>query len=169
MCSSELLQQALEYLKIGVWHSTSRERFSSIKNDGIIRVEPSLAKSERWKAQDANYYPYVRKIGGVSLFVLNDFNPEVYSNACPMSSWQTFIPFRKNWGASVWIKVRPDQLGEKFIKPSALWERQDHEKAWRHTLMPRIEGALLGDIKLEQCDMALDISEDGIREISLSN
>ena len=167
MRSRELLDSALEYLRVGLWHTTSHERFVGIKKAGKILVEPDLPKGSRWKDQCESYYPYVRKIGGVSLFFLRDFDPDEYSKACPMSSWYEFIPFQPNLGTSVWIQMKTERLNGKIALPAELSERQDREEAWRHTLMPRIEAAHIGDISVDDCARAIEISDQGIRGISL--
>lgn len=88
-------------LQGGLWRTTHPRRFLSIIASGALRVEPDLPNSERWKAQRPEYYPFVRLLGGVSLFDFANFNVERYSETHPMSSWHTFVPHRQDWGVAI--------------------------------------------------------------------
>ena len=64
----------------GVWHTTHPERFLSILNDGAILLEPPIPNDERWGVGlGPDHYPFVRSIGGVSLFDFRDFDPVRWS------------------------------------------------------------------------------------------
>ena len=81
------------HLMGALWHSTSLERFSRIIECGAISPTPDIPDSERWcTGNGEKNYPYVRHIGGVSLFDFLDVNLEVYSKEYPLSSWSSFVP-----------------------------------------------------------------------------
>ena len=77
-----------------VWHTTSLERYRQISIDEAILPEPpTIPDSERWKAGEGpDLYPYVLKIGGVSLFDFREFDEDQYSEDCLISSWGAFVP-----------------------------------------------------------------------------
>jgi hypothetical protein len=79
----------------GLWHTTHPDRFRVILTCGAIVPVPDIPVIERWKASAGpEFYPYVRTLGGVSLFDFNNFDSESYSEKFPLSSWYEFIPFR---------------------------------------------------------------------------
>jgi hypothetical protein len=98
------------------------------------------------KALGGGYYPYARKLGGVSLFDFDQFDPETYGEKFPMCSWQTFVPYRQKWSASVWIEIDREQVAAHLISGSDLVAKWKADEAWRHAIMPFIEAAHLGPI-----------------------
>ena len=89
-----------------LWHTTNESRFDGISASGFILAEPSIPDAERWKsAAGREHYPYVRWIGGISLFDFVDFDPDSYDAKYPLSTWLTFVPFRKDWQNSLWIET----------------------------------------------------------------
>lgn len=94
----------------------------------------------------AEYYPYVRTLGGVSLFDFVGFDPEAYRAQYPMASWWTFVPTRRDWGASIWIEMDRCQLGERFVSGLQLLKRWNENRAHQHMIMPIIEAASLDPI-----------------------
>lgn len=132
----------------GVWHTTNAARFQGIVASGAILAEPSIADGDRWGAsRGKDYYPYVRTLGGVSLFDFAGFEPEEYSKAFPMSSWWEFVPYRSVWNEAVWIEIDADALGGSFISGRALLERWNAGEVGNR-IMPQIEAAHLGPIPL---------------------
>ena len=77
-------------LKGRVWHTTSLVRFQQILRDQAILPEPpTVDNSERWKTGSRpELYPYVRVIGGVSLFDFRNFDEKEYSEKYPLSSYR---------------------------------------------------------------------------------
>ena len=139
------LELILKELNSRLWHTTHPDRFSAILKSGGISPEPDIADSDRWKtSQGKEFYPYVRIIGGVSLFDFNDFDPESYEQSYPMSSWQTFVPFRRDWGSSVWIEINRERVADQVISATELVAKWNSDQAYRHTIMPYIEAAHLG-------------------------
>ena len=64
-----------------LWHMTHPERFLGIMQSGAIVPEPDIDNKVRWKAScGEEFYPYVRFIGGVSLFDFHQFDPESYAD-----------------------------------------------------------------------------------------
>lgn len=154
-------REALEILTGGLWHTTHPARFRSILNDKAILPEPNIPNSERWKTfQGPEYYPYVRTLGGVSLFDLREFDPEEYSNDYPSSTWEVFIPFRKEWGESVWIEIDYKKMGSNLLSGAETLTKWKEEKAYKNTIMPHIEAAHIGPIDAKFFKQALLIGPD---------
>lgn len=130
-----------------LWHTTHPQRFRDILIRGAILPEPDIVNGDRWKTiRGPEYYPYVRSIGGVSLFDFYDFDRVRYSERCPSSSWAHFVPFNRDWGRAVWIEIDRAKVAKGFISGPDLIARQNREKAHRHTLMPYIEAAYIGEL-----------------------
>lgn len=86
-----------EELLNGLWHTTSRYRLEKILECGYISSLPDIPDSERWgTAMGAEYYPFTRHIGGISLFDFENFESEKYSEQYPASSWTSFVPHSSN-------------------------------------------------------------------------
>lgn len=146
----------LSELHGGLWHSTHPERFTGILRSGAILPEPNMPDSDRWKtSRGRDFYPYVRLIGGVSLFDFHQFEPQSYQTAYPLSNWHEFIPYRKDWSGAVWIEIDRQQVLSKFISGDELLERWKLAKAYRHSLMPGIEAAYLGPLSKSAFTRAL--------------
>jgi hypothetical protein len=138
-------ETVLEELRGRLWHTTHPDRFKSILADGSILPEPNLANTERWKtSRGPHYYPYVRSIGGVSLFDFEGFDPENYSSKNPMSSWYAFVPYPKDWGTAIWIEIDRERIAGPLISGTDLVARWKSDAAHRHTIMPHIEAAHIG-------------------------
>ena len=136
----------LSELGRGLWHSTHPTWFARILSDGTISPEPDIPDNERFgTAIGPEGYPYVRSIGGVSLFDLTDFEPATYSDLYRSSSWDFFIPFRRDWSQSIWIEIDRRALGTGFISGAALLAQWKRERASRR-IMPLIEAAHIGAI-----------------------
>lgn len=151
-------EDAIDTLRGGLWHTTSTCRFESIRTNGAILADPpdqfrypTTGGRENW--------PYVRKLGGVSLFDFEGFDIESYSRQYPGSSWAYFVPFRRDWGASVWIEIIRSRVSDKIIAAADLVARWKCEDALRHKIMPQIEAAYLGDIPCEAFDRVLIAKE----------
>ena len=137
----------LEILIGGLWHTTYQERYEKIVQCGSILVEPDIADSDRWSTRGGpEYYPYVRTLGGVSLFDFNEFEPSTYSERFKSSSWCEFVPFRESWESAVWIEINRTAVQERMIDGVELWEKCKREGAEHHRVMPHIEAAHLGDL-----------------------
>ena len=131
----------------GLWHTTRPDRFQNILADGSIVPEPKIPNSDRWKtSQGTDHYPYVRMLGGVSLFDFDQFNAERYTEQFPMSSWYEFVPYPPSWGCSVWIEIHRGLVAHQLISGPDLVARWESDKAYGHSIMPRIEAAHLGPL-----------------------
>lgn len=157
-------QEFLTMLGEGLWHTTSLERYSNILKTKAVLPEPGIPDSARWKtAAGPKHYPYVRSLGGVSLFEFRGFEPESYRAAYPMSTWEEFVPYRSSWGAAIWLKIDRDAASMSLIDPKALVERWNRENAHGHTLMPMIEAAHVGPIPVERICRVMRV--DGLKKI----
>jgi hypothetical protein len=139
-----LITLVLEQLQGRVWHTTNADRFQKILASGAILAEPEMPDSDRWStSQGSRWYPYVRAIGGVSLFDFRHFDSVRYSNVYPASSWREFIPYRNEWKEAVWIEIDFVKLGDLFISGVDLLNRWNRDKVGNR-IMPEIEAAHLG-------------------------
>ncbi len=134
-----------------IWHTTSIERYRLIIRDGAIMSEPPTVKdSERWKTEKGPYlYPYVRVIGGVSLFDFRGFDENDYSEKYPLSSWSIFVPRLSKWHTAVWIEIDIRPVVNNLIFGQALVDQWKEQKAYKHTIMPIIEVAHIGPLPVE--------------------
>jgi hypothetical protein len=90
-------------LRERLWHTTTPDRYESILRSGSILPNPEIPESDRWKtSRGPHYYPFVRTLGGVSLFDFHGFDPEAYSAKYPFSSWREFVPCRPEFEAAIW-------------------------------------------------------------------
>ena len=70
------------------------DRLASILEDEGILSEPDIPESDRWKtSRGPEYYPYVRTLGGVSLFDFNNFDQKSYDEKYPLSNCVNLFPF----------------------------------------------------------------------------
>ena len=149
-------------LRGSVWHTTSLERYKQIVIDKAILPEPPTIKdSERWKTGGGpEGYPYVRKLGGVSLFDFRKFDKDKYSQKYPFSSWRTFVPKVKDWHTAVWIKIDIKAVSENLIFGSELINQWKTQEAYRHSIMPIIEIAHIGPLPSSAFQKILTFSEN---------
>jgi hypothetical protein len=161
-------QLVLKKLMGGLWHTTHPDRFTQILKSGGISPEPDLPEKERWATRDGKEsYPYVRFIGGVSLFDLQDFEPESYTEKFPSSSWSYFIPCNLTWDCTVWIEIDREHVAPKLISPTELKNRWEAEKAYHHKRMPGIEAAYIGVLPRTAFKQAFMVRREGSQLYSL--
>jgi regulation of enolase protein 1 (concanavalin A-like superfamily) len=88
------------------------------------------------------------KLGGVSLFDFNEFDPMIYAEKCPASagSWHAFVPYRSKWGGAVWIEIDRQKVAAQLITASDAVEKWKAEEARGHNLMPYIEAIHIGPL-----------------------
>lgn len=149
-------------LKNRVWHTTNLERFQQILIDKAILPEPpTIIDSERWKTnKGAELYPYVRVIGGVSLFDFRNFDENKYSEEYPFSSWRTFVPRVRKWDKVVWIGIDTEAVKNNLIFGHELVKRWKQQEAYKHTIMPIIEIAHIGAVPTTSFSTVLAYSKD---------
>jgi len=153
--------RALAILIGSVWHTTIPERYASICADGFIRAEPSVPDAERWgTAAGPEGYPYVRSLGGVSLFEFREFDPGTYSSLYPVSSWRSFVPCCGGNEESVWMEIDVAAAGPRFVGGRALLQQWKEERASRR-LMPLIEACHIGDLPVTAARRVLNLTRSG--------
>jgi hypothetical protein len=108
-------QDVLAELVGGVWHTTNQDRFLGILECQAILPEPDISEQRWGTAAGSEGHPYVRSIGGVSLFDLRGFEAESYSAKCPSSFWEYFVPCHLSWDSAVWIEIDHEALGSAFV------------------------------------------------------
>ena len=133
-----------------LWHTTNPDLFLMIMASGGLMPEPSIDNARRWMtSRGPKYYPFVRKIGGVSLFDFQAFDPVRYDETHPLSTWRTFVPHMEAWGGAVWIEIDRTRIAPQLVSADEvvrLWHEGGHH---RHTIMPRIEAACVGNVSCE--------------------
>lgn len=151
-----------ERLHGGLWHTTRPDRIPSIFSSGSLMVEPDISETERWGRPD--HPPFVRKIGGVSLFDFLDFDPGRYSETHPLSSWQHFVPYRKSWGGAVWLRIDRAAVAQGLLSTDEVMKRWTCDGNHRYNVMPRIEAAHIGDLPISAISSAF-LTWDGGHEV----
>ncbi|WP_299636335.1 hypothetical protein [uncultured Ruegeria sp.] len=143
-----------KYLVGSMWHTTSVPRFEKILDTGFIFVDPPLPDSDRYGGM-----PFVRAQGGVSLFDFpKGFDLEEYEAEFFTSSIGEFLPFKRQWGRSVWLRINTDIVAGNIKSGReirACWKSQKSTKRF----MAEIEGAHLGDIPVSAISDAYEIGE----------
>jgi hypothetical protein len=110
-----------ERLLGGLWHTTRPDRFASILVTGCVSATPDIPDRERWMASKPEHYPFVRWLGGVSLFDFDGFEEEEYERAHPVCNWYDFVPHLGKWGGAPSCQgSRPLTWGMCQFQPSAL-------------------------------------------------
>jgi hypothetical protein len=123
------------------------DHFQAILKTGAILPEPPIANPDGWRTVSGEpYCPYVRKLGGVSLFDFGEFDVKNYEEKCPSSSWETFVPYRAKWGSSIWIEIDREQAAPQFISGPDLVTKRRVDEAFGHALMPYIEATHIGPL-----------------------
>ena len=152
-------KQAIDTLRGGLWHTTSECRFQGIMSRKAILSVPPVPEDKRWGANcGPSGWPYVRTLGGVSLFDFAGFDPEDYDTRFPACSWKEFVPYRHTWGASIWIEINRKKMADNLVETNELVARWHKEKAERHNLMPHIEACYTGDIPSGLFVRALEVA-----------
>ncbi|PIP00672.1 hypothetical protein [Pleomorphomonas carboxyditropha] len=153
-----------------LWHVTSRERFQSIRRDGFIRAKPKIPDKERWSTRRGPYYyPFVRSIGGFSLFDFPlGFDILAYRERCRWSSPEAFIPHAEAWGHAVWLEIDRDAQAAQIKDGETVWtECEDYGHGRR--CMPHIEAAHIGDMPISSIRAAyeIDAGDDDWRPVAI--
>ena len=137
---SDLAAVVLGTLRGGAWHTANSERYKGILSEGAILPEPPIPDSDRWGTGLGTIgCPYVRSIGGVSLFDFREFDSEEYSEKYPISSWREFVPYRSAWGDAIWIEIDVSEVVAGFISGREILDRWKAEQA-TNRFMPLIDG-----------------------------
>lgn len=157
---NDLAALVLQTLRGSVWHTTNSERYKGILLEGAILPEPPIPDSDRWGTGLGTIgCPYVRSIGGVSLFDFRDFDPEEYSEKYPISTWREFVPYRSAWSEAIWIEVDVSKVTAGFISGREILDRWKAEQA-TNRFMPLIEAAHIGALPLNAFKRMLHVSKE---------
>ena len=142
-------KKAMETLRGGVWHVTSCDFFEGIKEAGAIQVEPDIPERSRYGGRSGPAKrPYVRHIGGVSLFDFRKYDLKRFDQEFPSNTGtiRYYVPFYRREHDSVWIQIDPVQAGKSLLSPAELNRRRDVDGERSRLLIPRIEACHIGDI-----------------------
>ncbi|UIK00434.1 hypothetical protein LZK82_09895 [Rhizobium leguminosarum] len=113
--------------------------------DGSIRPEPRIPDSQRYGG--GRGISFVRLIEGFSIFDIPEaFDVDKYRRDFPVCSIDEFMPYRRDWKQSIWIKIDPVACGSAIVRGAAALQRWRDQEAYRHRIMPHIEGAHVGDM-----------------------
>lgn len=136
-----------ELLRDGLWHTTNNERCEGILASTSILPEPPVPDSQRWGAASGpGLYPFVRSIGGVSLFDFLCFDEFAYSTKYPLSMWKTFVPCFSEWEEAVWIELDRAAIAKGFLGGVVLLELWKEGNELGRKIMPIIEAAHIGPV-----------------------
>lgn len=128
-----------------LWHVTRPDLFELILADGFISPEPKIPASDRYGG--GRGISFVRRIGGFSIFDFPArFDLPQYRRDCPASSLEAFIPYNRDRGEAVWIEIDIEKCGDAIVRGAAALKRWKAEEAYRHRIMPYVEGAHIGDM-----------------------
>ena len=164
---SDLAAAVLQALCGSVWHTTNSERFKGILSEGAILPEPPISDSDHWGTGLGTIgCPFVRSLGGVSLFDFRDFDPEEYSNKYPIRTWREFVPYRSAWGEAIWIEIDFSEVVPGFISGREILDRWKAEQA-TNRFMPLIEAAHIGALPVKAFKRVLHVSKESGPLISL--
>jgi hypothetical protein len=145
----------------GIWHTTTEERFAGILRAGEISPEPDIPNAERWSTRDGPvHWPYVRFLGGVSLFDFTQFDAETYSKQFPASQWLAFVPYPRRRDSAIWIEIDRQQVAGQLISGPELIAKWKSEEGYGHNIMPQIEAAHLGALPRKAFKRALLVRTD---------
>jgi hypothetical protein len=156
----------------GLWHITRPDRIPAIMAAGSLLVEPNIDDADRWKtSRGREYFPFVRVIGGVSLFDFSSFDADIYDRTHPLSNWRAFVPYLQRWGGGVWLEIDRKTIADRLVSPDALVRRWDTGGHHRHTIMPRIEAAHIGDLPISALSSAFHTWAGGrqVREFDIGS
>ncbi|MBO8084958.1 MAG: hypothetical protein J7D61_02855 [Marichromatium sp.] len=148
-----------EILLDRLWHSTTHERYKNIFRDGAILPDPAIPDSAHWcTSKGLKHYPYVRTLGGVSLFEFRDFDPENYSEDY-IASWHSFVPLSHEGGNKVWIEINRSAAHDSLIDGDTLIKKWKQDGAYEHNITPRIEAAHIGPICVTKTVRVINYTE----------
>ncbi len=152
-----------------LWHTTPPDRFARILELGaILPIHPDNSNPDGWKTLSGEpYRSYAHTLGAVSLFDFEQFDPEVYRQKCPLSSWDEYVPFREKWGSAVWIEIDREKVAPQLISAAELLKRNHAEGAQRYSIMPYIEAAHVGPLPRSAFARAFVVDDNGIRELGV--
>lgn len=92
---------------------------------------PPLEDSERHTSKDGpQYNPLVRQLGGISLFDFIDFNPAIYEEKYPSSTWYSFVPCYQRYTECVWIEIDKQKIKDHLILAEELREIADRDQIY---------------------------------------
>ncbi len=129
-----------------LWHTTRPDRVPAIIETGALMAEPDIPNSERYcTGAGPKGYPFVRSIGGVSLFDFYEFDAEAYSDQFRVCSWATFVPHHDTWGGAAWIEIDREAVSTSFVAGDEVVRRWKQGYLGRN-VMPYIEAAFIGDL-----------------------
>lgn len=129
-------------LKGKVWHSTSVVNAKKIVTHGEILANPDIEAESRWGGTCESKYPFVRTLGGISLF---DFRlPKTHSNEL-LTRW---VPCHTKIPATVWFEIDISKLKGFFLSA------EETRIKWRDAgmdrqFMPHLEASCLCPISVQ--------------------
>ncbi len=129
-------------LKGKVWHSTSILNAKEIVAHGEILANPDIEAERRWGGTCESKYPFVRTLGGISLF---DFRlPKAHSNDL-LVRW---VPCHVNLTATVWFEIDTSKLQGFFLSAEETRIRWQ-EAGMDRQFMPHLEASCLCSIGVQ--------------------
>ena len=127
-----------------LWHTTHPRHFDAILASGAVSPNPGISNWTPIGGEEC--CPYARKLGGVSLFDFDQFEPRSYEEKYQLSSWYSFVPYLDKWGCAVWIEIDREKVAGSLISRLDLVTRWNADQAYKHNFMPEIEAVHIGPV-----------------------
>lgn len=138
-----------DILRGSVWHTTTPERFQSIVKSGFLLPDPDIPDKDRWgTGLGESHYPFVRSLGGVSLFDFRQFDEKAYPKSYPNSSVYSFVPCSHRSSIAVWIEIDTDSVTQNIIFGDDLLVKWKNSNELGRKIMPLIEAAHIGPVPI---------------------
>ncbi|PKG86490.1 hypothetical protein CXF85_01950 [Colwellia sp. 75C3] len=141
-------------LKGKVWHSTSFDNAVKIIKSGSILSNPNISTEDKWGGNSETDYPFVKSIGGISLF---DFRlPESHSSEL-LYRW---VPCQVKFSKTVWFEIDTSKLHSCFLSAEdtlVKWEKAGMTRNY----MPYLEASCISPIDTQYIKSILIGDQNG--------
>lgn len=96
-----------------------------------------------------SHYPFVRSIGGVSLFDFRAFDEKEYASRYPSSTWGVFVPCCIHRDSrAIWIEIDFQVIHNGFLDGPTVVRRWKDSGELQRKIMPVIEATHIGPIEV---------------------
>lgn len=140
-----------------VWHATKPQRWQQIRESEAILPEPPIPDSDRWGTGfGPSHYPFVRSLGGVSLFDFRSFDEARQQEAeATNAKWRAFVPSSPASEYTVWLQLNFDFIRPNFLSPEELVSQWRTRREFRRKIMAVMEAAHIGPIPISAINTVL--------------
>jgi hypothetical protein len=132
-----------------VWHTTSISRFKRIVSSREIMAEPDIADTARHGTRRGpKLYPFVRSLGGISVFDFQNFDPAEHFKETGALNWPHFVFGHHTEEDSLWIEINTKKLNDSYLSAKEI-RHMWHESNSNRKFMTGIEGAVLKSVPID--------------------